>query len=170
MAGIMSTLEEARKDFWDAWNGLSQVHIQEELEAQSKKMWTTRKRLWKLDPEFRATMKSREEDGEKRKRRMQISQQATKDEASVSAARIRADARRMAEGNPDEWVKSHRFKIRTPEEAETKGKLVCPICLEPDRGNILNEEPTCMRCMHITVPEDKLKDYPRKYRRAWKKK
>ncbi|GAH23430.1 unnamed protein product, partial [marine sediment metagenome] len=59
--GVSYGLEEARREFWEAWNGLSQVHTQKELEAQSEKMWAARKRLLKVDPEFRAMIKARED-------------------------------------------------------------------------------------------------------------
>ena len=51
------------------------------------------------------------------------------------------------------------------EKVETK--LVCPICKEKDRGNIINDRPTCVKCMHDLVPESNLKNYNREYRRSW---
>ena len=55
-------LEDARREFWDAWNGLSEVHTQEALDAQSEKMWEARERLLKVDTEFRAMIKAREDN------------------------------------------------------------------------------------------------------------
>jgi len=176
----MTSLEEARREFWDAWNGLSKVHIQEDLETQSNKMWAARKRLLKVDPEFRAMLKDREDEAnaeaEAQKRQIKVKYETITSEAKaessaiVSAAKAKANAAmRMSDGELDEWVQKHRFKALTPEEAKTKSKLVCPICREPDRGNLVNGEPTCISCMHITVPEEELKNYNRDYRRRWKK-
>lgn len=62
-----------------------------------------------------------------------------------------------------------RKEIELPEGVITKSKLICPICRGPDRGNTLNGKPTCFECRHELVPESELKNYPRKYRRAWKR-
>ncbi len=175
MVEIVS-LEEARREFWDAWNGLSQVHTQEDLEAQSETMWAARKRLLKVDPEFRAMLKAREDEAnaeaERSKEQIQIKheQVMSEAEAEVSAAKMRARAvTRLSGEDLDEWVQKHRFKVLTPEEAKTKSKLVCPICRGPNRRNILNDKPTCFKCMHVLVPEEELKNYNRDYRRKWKR-
>ncbi|GAI17932.1 unnamed protein product [marine sediment metagenome] len=167
--GVSYGLEEARREFWEAWNGLSQVHTQKELEAQSKKMWAARKRLLKVDPEFRAMIKARKDkanaEAEEHSRQTQAKHKAIISEAEVAAAKMKA---RMPE-DIDEWVQKHRIKVMTPEEAETKSKskLICPICHDPDRGNTLNGKPACFECMHVTVPEEELKNYNREYRRRW---
>ena len=173
----MTSLEETRREFWEAWNGLSEVHTQEELEAQSEKMWAARKRLMKVDPEFRTMLKDREEkanaEAEESKRQIRSRHKAivSEAEAEVSAAMTKARAViGMPDEDIDEWVQKHRFKIVTPEEAEVKSKLICPICGGPDRGNIVNGKSTCFECMHITVPEEELKNYNRDYRRKWKRK
>lgn len=172
----MADLEEVRREFWEAWGGLSEVHTQEALEAQSEKMWAARKRLWKVDPEFRAMIKDREEEAnaedKRSKEKMQIKHEQimSEAEAEVSAAKMRARAvMRMSDEDIDKWVQKHRFKVLTPEESKTKSKLVCPICREPDRGNLVNGEPTCIGCMHMLVPESELKNYNRDYRRGWKR-
>lgn len=178
----MSSLEEVRREFWDAWNGLSEVHTQETLEVQSEKMWAARKRLLKVDPEFRAMIKAREDKAnakaEARKKEIQTKYKVLMAEAkamsntSISAVNAKV-AMRMSETDLDEldkWVQEHRFKVLTPEEAKTKGKMVCPICRKPDRSNnLLNGKPGCIWCNHILVPESELKDYNRAYRRRWKK-
>lgn len=175
MVEIVS-LEEARREFWEAWNGLSEVHTQKDLEAQSEKMWTARKRLLRVDPEFRATLKAREDEAnveaERRKERMQIKHEQimTEAEAEVSAAKMRARAvTRMSGEDLDVWVQKHKFKVLTPEKAKTKSKLVCPICRGPDRGNILNDKPACLSCFHKLVPVSELGEYNRQYRRKWKR-
>ena len=173
----MSTdLETARAEFWDAWNDLSEVHTQEALDSQSEKMWAARKRLMKVDPEFRAMLKAREDKAnakaEESKRQIQSKHKAivSAAEAEVAATMTKARAvMRMSDGELDEWVQKHRFKIVAPEEAGIKSKLVCPICRGPDRGNRLNSKPACFDCMHVLVPEGELKNYPRKYRRAWER-
>ena len=173
---MWSSLKETRREFWDAWNGLSEVHTPKALKAQSEKMWTARKRLLKVDPEFRAMIKDREDkaNAEAEARRMQIETTyntiTSEAEAEVSAAKMRARAlMRMADADLEEWVQTHRFKIRTPEEAKPKSKLVCPICYGPERFNTLNDKPTCFKCMHELVPESELKNYNREYRRSWKR-
>ena len=174
----MSNLEEIRREFWDAWNGLSQVHTQEALEVQSEKMWAARKRLLKVDPEFRVMLKVREdkieEEAEENMKRMQIKREQiiSKAEAEVSAAKVKVRAvTGMPEAELDEWVQKHRFKILASEEAETrsKRKLICPICHDPDYGNTLNDKPACIKCMHVLVPESELKNYNRAYRRRWRR-
>ncbi len=172
----MSTLEEARRDFWDIWNGLSEVHTQEALDAQSEKMWSARKRLLKVDPKFRAMIKAREDaanaEAEESRRQIETKYKAIMSEAEVevSAAMMRARAvMGMSDADVEEWVQKHKFKALTPEEAKTKSKLVCPICRGPDRKNIINGEPGCIRCVHVLVPESELKNYNRAYRRRWKK-
>lgn len=169
-------LEEVRKEFWNAWNGLSEVHTQEDLESQSEKMWAARKRLMKVDPEFRAVIRDREnkikEEAERNKEQIQTKhkQIISEAEAEVAAAKMRAKAvMRMPDGELDEWVQKHKFKIVAPDEAKPKSKLICPICHDPDRHNLMNDKPACLKCMHVLVPEDELKNYNRDYRRRWKK-
>ena len=171
--GVSYGLDEVRREFWEAWNGLSQVHTQKELEAQSKKMWAARKRLLKVDPEFRAMIKAREDkanaEAEEHSRQIQAKQKAILSEAEVAAAKMKARAIMRMPEDIDEWVQKHRLKVMMPEEAETKSKsnLVCPICRGPDRGNTLNGKPACFECMHVLVPAEELKNYNREYRRRW---
>ncbi len=180
----MTGLEETRREFWDAWNGLSEVHTQEDLESQSEKMWAARKRLWKIDPEFRATMKTREDkanvEAEESERQIRSKHNAivSEAEAEVAAAMTKARAvMRMPDGELDEWVQKHRFKALTSDEAKTRSKLICPICHGPDRFNIMNGVPICFHGFdpkkygppHKLVPESELKNYNRDYRRRWKR-
>lgn len=58
-------------------------------------------------------------------------------------------------------------KLGTEKTIE-KIELICPICHDLDRGNILNDKPACIKCMHDLVPKDELKKYNRAYRRRWK--
>jgi len=173
----MASLEEARREFWDAWNGLSEVHPRDDLDAQSEKMRAARKRLLKVDPEFRSMIKDREdeakEDADVRREQIEAKHKLIMSDAEkeVAAAITKAKATlRMSEADLDEWAQKHRFKILTPEEAEVKSALVCPICRGPDRGNIVNGEPACLKCMHKLVPKSELKNYNRNYRRRWKRK
>ncbi|GAH39353.1 unnamed protein product, partial [marine sediment metagenome] len=168
----MISLEEARREFWEAWNGLSEVHTQEALEAQSEKMWAARRRLLKVDPEFKAMLKAREDtanaEAEESKRQIQSKHKTfmSEAEAEVSAAKVKARAvMRMDDADLDEWVQKHRFKVLTPEEAKPKSRLVCPICHKPDSGNLLNGKLGCIWCKHILVPKSELKNYNRAYRR-----
>jgi len=173
---VLSLVEEARREFWEAWGSLSDVHTQEALEAQSEKMWEARRRLLKVDPEFRTMLKAREDktnaEAEERKRQIQSKHKTIVSEAEAEVATAMTKARaimRMPDGELDEWVQKHRFKIVKPEEAEIKSKLICPICQGPDRGNLLNSKPACFECMHELVPESELKNYNRAYRRRWNK-
>lgn len=174
-------LNEARREFWEAWNGLSEVHTQKDLESQSENMWAARRRLLKVDPEFRAMIKDREnkanEEADEQERQIKnrhrtiTSEAEAKSQGIVLAAEAKASAAmRMSESDLDEWVQKKKFKILTSEEAKNKSKLVCPICRGSDRRNILNEKPSCLECMHVLVPEDELKNYNRDYRRRWKRK
>jgi len=174
------SLEEVRREFWDAWNGLSEVHTQEDLEAQSEKMWEARKRLLEVDPEFRAMIKTREDkaNAEAEARRVKIetkhksimSEAEAESQSIISAANAKAKiAMQMSEVDLDAWAQKHRFKIMPPKETEVKSKLICPICSDMDRGNIINEKPTCFSCMHELVPKSEIKNYNRDYRRRWRR-
>lgn len=172
----MSSLEEARSEFWDAWHGLSEVHTQEDLDVQSEKMWAARSRLLKVDPEFSAMLKARgdranaEAEESKRQIRSRHKVIISEAEAEVSAAKTRARAvTGLSDEDIDKWVQRHKFKAPTPGEAKTKSKLICPICHGPDRKNLVNGEPGCVFCMHVLVPESELRNYNRAYRRRWKK-
>lgn len=173
-------MEEIRREFWDAWNGLSEVHTQEALESQSEKMWAARERLLKVDPEFRAMIKDGEDkaNAEAEARRIEIktkfemlrSEAEAESRSIISAANAKANAAmRMSEAELNDWAEKHRFKTRPPEEAEVKSKLICPICHGPDMGNKINGKPACIPCRHELVPESELKNYNRDYRRRWKK-
>ncbi len=170
------SLEEVRREFWDAWNGLSEVHTQEDLDAQSEKMWAARERLLKVDPEFRAMIKAREdkikEEAERSKEQIRTQHKAiiSETETQVAAAMMKARAvSGVSDDDIDGWVQKHRFKIVTPDEAKVKSKLICPICLGKDMGNMINEKPACISCMHELVPEGELKNYNRDYRRKWRR-
>lgn len=173
---VDSLLDDIRRDFWDAWNGLSEVHTQEDLDAQSEKMWVARERLLKVDPEFRAMIKAREDkaNSESDARRIKIQSRlkslASEAEKDVAKANEKAKlAMMMTDADIDELVKKHRFKVLKHEEANKKSKLVCPICRGPDRGNIINGNPACFHCLHKLVPISELEEYNRQYRRKWKK-
>jgi len=47
--------------------------------------------------------------------------------------------------------------------------LICPICRKETGFNIINSEIICSTCGHELVERDKMRDYNRAYRRAWKK-
>ena len=168
--------EEVRREFWDAWNGLSEVHTQEDLDTQSAKMWAARKRLMKVDPEFRAMIKDREdeanEDADVHRAQIEAKHKLVRSEAEkeVAAAITKAKATlRLSDEDLEEWAQKHRFKVVTPKEAKTKSALICPICHGPDRGNTVNGEPACLKCRHKLVPHEDLSKYNRAYRRNWKK-
>ncbi len=180
------SLEETRREFWEAWNGLSEVHTQEALDAQSEKMWAARKRLLKVDPEFRAMLKARKDkaNAEAEVRRVQIttkhksivSEAEAESRSIISVANAKVNvAMRMSDGELDEWIQKHRFKVIKPEEAEIKSKLICPICGSSDKGNIINDNPTCCHNTkehgpwHRLVAASELKNYNRAYRRRWKR-
>ena len=133
-------------------------------------------------PEFKAIM-----DQRKRKHKKMVDESKAVHKAKIAEAKAEAkiirskakmhrlDAMRGRDG-VDEWVAKTRIKIRTPEEAEKtlNERLGCP---NPkceghgeNRGNIMNDIPTCMRCWHKLVPKSKFKDYNRKYWRTWNKK
>lgn len=156
----MSNLEEARRDFYAALDGLRKVHTHEELEFQKEKVNASKKLLLEIDPEFRATIEERKQQARVRAGQM------------TNLARSKAEGlRRDAEGRVEDFVQKHRFKTRTPEEAEdtVNDGLICPICHGPDRGNIMNGEPFCFGCMHKLVPKSELRNYNRAYRRKWKR-
>ncbi|GAI43967.1 unnamed protein product, partial [marine sediment metagenome] len=117
---MLSLVEDARREFWTTWHGLENVHTQEELEAQSTKMWAARKRLWELDPEFRARMLAEEE-----KRRVEA--ELNKEKAHIQDTLLKQKvAREVAE------AKSKSDRIVAEAKAKSgyieKGGLACPKC------------------------------------------
>ena len=86
----------------------------------------------------------------------------------ADAEKVRADADRMRTSFTDSPMPTRpRF------EPVEKVKLVCPICLEPGRGNMVNGELVCTHDQqefgpwHRLVPFEELEKYNRAYRRKW---
>ena len=75
----------------------------------------------------------------------------------------------------EDWVSQTRFKTIDPEELEKKldDKIGCPNpkCEDhgKNRGNVINQAPTCMHCNHKLIPKSEFKDYNRKYWRRFNK-
>lgn len=123
-------------------------------------------------PEFKVIMDQRAADAKRQSEYDQAIHRAKMSEAKSEASRARSEAMSKVQSglsHIDEWVARTRVRKAPIEELENKSELFCPICRERDTSNnIVNNEKTCMKCMHKLVPKSELKDYNRKYRRSWK--
>lgn len=124
---------------------LTGVHTQEELDKASEVVKEKKRFMLDNNPDFRATMSR-----EKAYSKIKVDHERAKIKAEKSGSVVYP---------------------QTFEEAKEKAEevLVCPICGASDKGNIMNNELACMKCMHRLVPESELKDYNREYRRNWRK-
>lgn len=172
----MESLETMRAEFYEALEGLKEVHTQEALDAQKVKLDAAKKRLLEVDPEFRNMIADNRRKAKIRSDRMKAEHKASMAESKAKSDAIRSNAlarARSAEADVDKWVSEHKIRIRTPEEAEKKSKekLWCPICRKRDTSNnILNGVPTCFdpsHRPHKLVPKSELRDYNRAYRKKW---
>ncbi len=161
---------------------LGRCHTQEELDTVKDAIEEVKHRLMTTNPEFQTIMHSREQSAKLKAEYERAIHKAKISEAKNDAARIHREAlakadriknEAMSKTSVNEWVANTKYKTYEPEEKKRQIEtgLWCPICQEENkRGNMVNNKPTCTKCWHELVPRDKLRDYPRKYRRAWKKK
>lgn len=171
----MSSLEEAHREFYYLQESLKNIHTKEELEVVESKLEEARHRLWKNDPEFRAMVEENRRQAKIRTDEKKAKYKAEMSEAErrISLAWMKAEeVRREVEKDIGMWNQKHRLNIQTSKEAEKtiNDNLICPICHDLDRCNIMNGIPFCFLCNHRLVPKSKLKNYNRKYRRNWKRK
>ena len=169
------------QNFEEYKEGLGQVltrcHTQEELDKAKEVIEEEKTRLLETNDEFKTIMDRRKQEAKMRGDESRAVHKAKMSQSKAEASRARTDAMsrvRSAMPDPDieEWVAKTRFKTVDPDELEKRSKeeLWCPICREKNTSrNIVNDYPTCMKHMHRLVPKSELKDYPRKYRRAWNK-
>lgn len=154
---------------------LGRCHTQEELDTVKDAIETVKHRLMTTNPEFQTIMHSREQSAKLKVEYERAIHKAKMSEAKNDAERIHREALARVPQVPDvdDWVANTKYKTYEPQEKKRQLEtgLWCPICQEENkRGNMVNNKPTCTKCWHDLVPRDKLRDYPRKYRRAWKKK
>ena len=171
------SLEDVRSEFYTALEGLKEVHTREALEEQKKKIDVAKARLLKVDKDFVAMLERNKRQAKMRsdqaraeyKSEYRSKYDSIRRDATRKASQIRMKGKMMRLESPiiTQGINNISFEA-LKEKVETK--LVCPICKEKDRGNIVNEKPTCMTCMHDLVPDSDLKKYNREYRRKWKKK
>jgi len=155
---------------------LGKCHTQEQLDTAKVAIEEVKARLMDTNPEFRGIIGTREQAVKLKSEYEQAIHRAKMSEAKADAksevARITAEASsKIRDREAEDWVAKTRYKTYEPDvkEKEIQAGLWCPICQEENkRGNMVNGKPTCTKCWHKLVPKDKLKDYPRKYRRAWK--
>ena len=154
---------------------LGRCHSQEELDTVKEAIPIVKDRLMSSNPEFRSIMDSREQAVKLKAEYEQAIHRANVSTARNDAQRQHTEALARIPKVPevDDWVANTRYKTYKPElkEKQLERGLWCPICQNQDkRGNMVNGKPTCTECWHELVPKNKLRDYSRKYRRAWKKK
>jgi len=182
---ITMSLEEAYRDFYVALEDLNavtdfnsfaekylkvlQIHsppftsreARKLIKKADEKAKEVKARLTKTNPEFRIII-----DERKRQAKRDVDQRTAEYRAGMAKS-----ARMEAERIRDNFATEHRMKVRTLEETEKEisSELICPICQDSDRGNLMNGVPTCFKCWHKLIPKSELKNYNRAYRRAWKK-
>ena len=164
-------------DFEEYKEGLREVltrcHTKEDLDRAKVVIDEEKERLINTNPEFKAVMDQRAAEIKRQSDYDRAKHKAKMSEAKSEASRARTEAMAKVKGIPnvDDWVAKTRVRKTPIEELENKSELYCPICQERDTSNnIVNNEKTCMKCMHRLVSKSDLKDYPRRYRRAWKRK
>jgi len=183
----MSSLEEARRDFYSALEGLKDINAESgskkdvvkahaRLEAQKNLIEEKRKILLAVDPEFKAMIEKRKHQARIGVDQMEVKYKAMMVDAEQARMKIEA-ARHEAERRTEIFVAEHRIKTRTLEEAKksVNDKLICPICNDLDKGNVMNGIPSCFHDQekygspHKLVSKSELKNYNRDYRRRWKR-
>lgn len=173
----MESLEATRAEFWEAMDGLKEVHTQEALDAQKLKIDTAKKRLLEVDPEFRAMIADRKRVTKINSDRMKAEHKARMAEVKSKASLVMAKADLLRGGSRgedvDTWVQDHKFKVLSFDEAkkQSEEELWCPICRKRDTSNnIMNGVPTCFDSSHRPhklVPKSDLRKYNRKYRKRF---
>lgn len=155
---------------------LMRCHSQEELDRARRVIDEKKQYMMENSPEFRGIIGTREQTHKLKAEYEKAIHRAKLSEAKADAARTHAEALakvpKFRDKEVEDWVSNTRYKTYDPDEKEKQieAGLWCPICQKEDkRGNIVNGKPTCTKCWHKLVPKDNLKDYPRKYRRAWKR-
>ncbi len=152
---------------------LGKCHTQEQLDVAKDAIEEVKTRLMDTNLEFRGIIGTREQAVKLKAEYEQAIHRAKMSEARNDAERQHREAlAKVPEVKVDDWVAETRYKTYNPDlkEKQLDAGLWCPICQEQDkRGNMVNGKPTCTECWHELVSKEKLRDYPRKYRRSWKK-
>ena len=157
---------------------LGRCHSQDELDTAKVAIDEVKARLMESDKEFKQIIDTRERDAKLQADMEAAIHRASMSESRSDAAKATNDAiskvrSSMRDSEVQEWVSKRKIKTYDPDEKQKQIDvgLYCPICREPNtRGNSVNGVKACEKCWHELVPKDKLKNYPRKYRRRWKKK
>ena len=153
---------------------LTRCHTKEDLDRAKIVIDEEKERLMNTNPEFKAVMDQRAAEVKRQSDYDRAMHDARMSEAKSEASRARSEAMAKAQAgmrDVDDFVARTRVRKAPVEDLENKNDLYCPICQERDTSNnIVNNEKTCMKCMHRLVSKSDLKDYPRRYRRAWKRK
>lgn len=153
---------------------LGRCHTQEELDTVKDAIETVKNRLMTTNPEFQTIMYSREQSQKLKAEYERAIHKSKLSEAKNDAERQHQEAlAKVPQVKVDDWVVNTKYKTYEPEEKKRQldAGLWCPICQKQDkRGNTVDNKPTCTECWHQLVTKEKLRDYPRKYRRGWKKK
>ena len=157
-------LEEARRELETLKEGYKDIKTDEELGTYRKKVRVAWNRLWKIDEDFRNIILEKAKSmgpmvgdiGKRIKtRRGEILREAGLARDKTMKRNVITPPPSMT-GAPDNLYNKKR-------------RLICPICMDIDRGNVINDVHMCIGCMHELVPIGDISKYNRKYRRAWKK-
>lgn len=163
------------EDYKDCLSSLTKAcKTREQLDIANSVIKEVKTRLIETSPEFHSIMGQHKLAAKMESEQRQALHRAKMAETKAEASRIRNKAlSEVKDHNVENWVSQTRIKTYDPNEKqkEIDAGLWCPICRKEDkRKNIVNGKPMCTDCWHGLVPKEKLKDYPRKYRRSWKAK
>lgn len=158
---------------------LGRCHSQEELDTAKVAIDEVKDRLMESDKEFKQILDNRKRDAQLQADMQQAIHRATMSEARSEGQRTHQEALAKVpkvDIPVDDWVAKTRYKTYDPEEKKKsiKAGIGCP---NPkckghgkNKGNVMNNTPTCMACFHKLVPKSEFKDYNRKYWRRFNKK
>lgn len=175
---LVETFDEYKDGLLDVLNKSTKVSDPNAARKRVMEIADAKKAdLMKSSSEFKVIMGEIKTENKKKADYDRAILKAKRSEVEAKASMARSDAmarigRAVPSMSIDAPVARTKFKTVDPEELERKSKegLWCPICRQKDTSsNVVNNQPTCMKCMHKLVPRSELKNYNRAYRRQWRK-
>ncbi len=155
---------------------LCQCHSQLQLDTVKVAIDEVKGRLMESNLTFKQILDTRTSEAKTQSDMHQAIQRAKMNESRLKANRTRKDIQSKLGTRDLDWVSQHRIKTYDPEEKKKSidAGTGCPNpkCKDhgKNRGNVLNNTPVCMSCMHRLVPKSEFKDYNRKYWRRFNRK
>ncbi len=181
---LVETFDEYKEGLREVLNKSTKVSDPNEARERVMEVVNAKKAdLMENNPEFKAIMDAKVRENKMRADESKALHKATMAEAEAKASMARSKAMSRVRGaipdsDLDDFVATTKIKTRTFDEAKEQSEetLVCPICNSSNKGNIINDTPTCCHNTkeygpwHRLVTPSELKNYNRAYRRRWKRK